>query len=63
VLTRITNRTGTYLRTGAVEGLEDRADVIFDEGYRNQHAHHHDARYSPCAIELNTATDNLGPIE
>ena len=32
-LTMITNRTGTYLRTGAVEGLEEKIDVLFDEGY------------------------------
>ena len=63
LLTRITNRTGTYLRTGAVEGLEDKVDVLFDEGYRRQQAHHHDARYEQCRVELHAAQDQLGPIE
>lgn len=63
ILTRIANRTGTYVRTGAVEGLEDRIDVLFDEGYRNQHAHHHDARYERCRRDFEAAHDELGPIE
>jgi len=63
LLTRIANRTGTYLRTGAVEGLEDKIDVVFDEGYRNQHAHHHDARFEACRPEVRSAQDNLGPID
>ena len=63
LLTRIANRTGTYLRTGAVEGLEDKIDVVFDEGYRNQHAHHHDARYESCRPDYAAAHDNLGPVE
>lgn len=62
-LTMITNRAGTYIRTGSVEGLEDRIDVLFDEGYRNQHAHHHDARYEKCVADLRAAQDDLGPIE
>jgi hypothetical protein len=61
--TRVANRTGTYLRTGAVEGLENKVDVLFDESYRNQHAHHHDARYERCRIESGAALDGLGPIE
>jgi hypothetical protein len=62
-LTMLSNRTGTYLRTGAVEGLEGRIDVLFDEGYRNQHAHHHDARFDRCRPDLQASADNLGPIE
>lgn len=62
-LTMLTNRTGTYVRTGAVEGLEEKIDVLFDEGYRNQHAHHHDARYERCRPDLHAASDDLGPIE
>lgn len=62
-LTMLTNRTGTYARTGAVEGLEEKIDVLFDEGYRNQHAHHHDARYERCRPDLHAAGDDLGPIE
>jgi len=63
LLTRITSRTGTYIRTGAVEGMEDRAEVLFDEGYRNEHAHHHDARYERCRPDYEAARDDLGPIE
>jgi len=59
----ITNRVGTYLRTGAVDGLEERIDVLFDEGYRNQHAHHHDARYEQCRPDIRAGSDDLGPIE
>jgi hypothetical protein len=62
-LTMITNRTGMYVRTASVEGLESKIDVLHDEGYRNQHAHHHDARYERCRIELKDAQDQLGPIE
>jgi hypothetical protein len=62
-LTMITNRTGTYIRTGAVEGLDNRIDVLFDEGYRNQHAHHHDARFDRCRPDLEASADQLGPIE
>jgi hypothetical protein len=62
-LTMIANRVGTYIRTGAVEGLEHKADVLFDEGYRNQHAHHHDARYERCRPDYVASHDNLGPIE
>lgn len=62
-LTMITNRVGTYLRTGAVDGLEEKIDVLFDEGYRNQHAHHHDARYERCRPDYSAANDGLGPIE
>ena len=60
--TRITNRTGTYLRTGAVEGL-DKIDVLFDEDYRHQHSHHHDARYERCRTETEASVDGLGHIE
>ena len=62
-LTMITNRTGSYLRTGAVEGLDQKVDVLFDESYRNQHAHHHDARYERCRPDYSAAHDDLGPIE
>ena len=62
-LTMIGNRAGTYIRTGAVEGLEHKIDVLFDEGYRNQHVHHHDARYERCRQDLLAAQDELGPIE
>lgn len=62
-LTMITNRAGTYIRTGAVEGLEEKIDVLFDEGYRHQHAHHHDARYEQCRPDLVASRDDLGPIE
>jgi hypothetical protein len=62
-LTMITNRTGTYIRTGAVEGLDNRIDVLFDEGYRNQHAHHHDARFERCRPDVEASADALGPIE
>jgi hypothetical protein len=62
-LTMIANRTGTYVRTGAVDGLEDRIDVLFDEDHRNQHAHHHDARYERCRPDYLAASDDLGPIE
>ena len=62
-LTRIANRVGTYVRTGAVEGLEEKIDVIFTEGYRNQHNHHHDARYERCRPCMDAAVDQLGPIE
>jgi hypothetical protein len=62
-LTMVTNRTGTYIRTGGVDGLDKKIDVLFDEGYRNQHAHHHDARYERCRPDLSAATDDLGPIE
>jgi hypothetical protein len=66
LLTRITNRTGTYIRTGGVEGLEEDHKikrVIFDEGSRHQHTHHHDARYEQCRAELRASQDDLGPIE
>jgi len=63
LLTRITNRAGTYVRTGAVEGLEDRIDVLFDESYRRQHAHHHDARFERCRPDVEASGDGLGPIE
>jgi len=63
IQTMITNRTGTYLRTGAVEGLEDRVEVLFDEDIRHQHAHHHDARYERCRPDYQAAHDDLGPIE
>jgi len=66
LLTRITNRTGTYVRTGAVEGLEEDhkiTKVVFDEGARHQHTHHHDARYEQCRVELNASRDELGHIE
>lgn len=62
-LARIANRTGTYLRTGAVEGLENKAEVLFDEGYQNQHAHHHDATQSRCRPDYEASADGLGPIE
>jgi hypothetical protein len=62
-LTMVTNRSGTYLRTGAVESLEDRISVIFHEEYRNQHAHHHDARMDRCSVCLHAARDGLGNID
>lgn len=62
VLTRIANRTGSYVRIGAVEGI-DEIDVLFDEQYREQHAHHHDARYERCRSDYAASRDDLGPIE
>jgi hypothetical protein len=62
-LTMIGNRTGTYVRVGAVEGLENKIDVLFDEDYRNQHVHHHDARFERCRADLLASADQLGPIE
>jgi hypothetical protein len=63
-LVRIANRTGTYLRTGAVEDLDgNRIQVLFDETYYNQHAHHHDARYERCRPDTEASGDGLGPIE
>ena len=65
LLTRITNRTGTYVRTGAVEGLEEdrKIKVVFDEAARHQHTHHHDARYEQCRVCLNAGRDELGSTE
>lgn len=60
-LVMMANRTGTYARTGAVEGLD--VEVLFDETQYNQHAHHHDARYERCRPDLHAAQDELGPIE
>ena len=41
----LANRTGTYLRVAASEGLEDLIEVVHDKDYfDNQTAHHHDAR-------------------
>lgn len=63
-LVGIANRTGMYVRTGAVDGLDGKKiDVLFDETYRNQHAHHHDARYERCRPDMNASGDGLGPIE
>lgn len=62
LLTRISNRTGTYLRTGAAEGLED-IEVNFQEELRSQHAHHHDAREERCRACLRLSTDHLGHVE
>jgi hypothetical protein len=61
-LTMIANRVGTYLRTGAVEGL-DQISVDFHEEYRNQHAHHHDARFERCRPDTGHSGDGLGPID
>lgn len=62
-LVTIGNRSMTYLRTGAVEGFEDRLEVIFDEDYRNVHVHHHDARHEVCRQCARQAQDGLGIIE
>jgi len=59
----ITNRTATYLRTAATDGLENKMKVLFREDLYNQHAHHHDARYGRCRPDLEASTDGLGPIE
>ena len=58
----LANRLGTYSRTGAVEGLEDRIEVIFDERFRNQHTHTHDATQGRCRACLTASQDDLGPI-
>lgn len=63
LLTRITNRTASFIRIGAVEGLEDRIRVLFDDQYRWQHTHHHDARHARCRPDLEASADGLGPIE
>lgn len=62
-LVTLANRSMTYLRTGAVEGFEDRLEVIFDEQHRNVHMHHHDARFETCRQCARHAQDNLGIIE
>lgn len=62
-LTMIASRTGTYLRTGAVVDLDKKIKVLFNEEYRNQHAHHHDARFDTCRPDYRAARDGLGPIE
>lgn len=61
-LVMIANRVGSYLRTGAVEGL-DNVDVVFDKSEYNQHAHHHDARFERCRADHLASMDDLGPIE
>lgn len=62
-LVTLANRSMTYLRTGAVEGFEDRLEVIYDDRYRNVHMHHHDARFETCRACLRYAQDDLGIIE
>jgi len=63
LLTRIASRCGTYIRTGAVEGLDNKIDVIFDQSLYRQTAHHHDARFQRCRPEVDASSDELGPIE
>jgi hypothetical protein len=62
-LEAISSRSMTYLRTGAVEGYEDRLEVVFDEQHRNVRMHHHDARFDMCRTCARHAQDNLGIIE
>jgi len=62
-LVTIANRSMTYLRTAAVEGFEDRLEVVYDDRYRNVHMHHHDARFETCRQCARAAQDNLGIIE
>jgi hypothetical protein len=59
----ISGRSMTYLRTGAVEGYEDKIEVVFDEQHRNVRMHHHDARFETCRICARHAQDSLGIIE
>ena len=53
----------TYIRVGAVEGFEDKLEVVFDEQHRNTRMHHHDARFETCRVCAHHAQDNLGIIE
>jgi hypothetical protein len=53
----------TYIRVGAVEGYEDKLEVVFDEQHRNTSMHHHDARFDTCRVCLRSARDDLGIIE
>ena len=62
-LVTIANRSLTYLRVGAIEGFEDKLEVVFDEQYRNVHMHHHDARFETCRPCVRAAQDALGIIE
>jgi hypothetical protein len=62
-LLTIANRSGTYLRVGAVEGLEEDITVSFDKAYVNDLAHHHDARYDRCGPDFRQSRDGIGPID
>ena len=63
-LVMLANRCRTYFWTAAFEGLDDRVEVVHDEGEkRHTHAHHHDARYERCRVCTSAATDELGPDE
>jgi|SoimicMinimDraft_4_1059732.scaffolds.fasta_scaffold179757_2 hypothetical protein len=59
----IGDRSLTYLRVGAVEGFEDKLEVVFDEEYRHVSMHHHDARFDMCRPCARHAQDSLGNIE
>ena len=63
-LVGITNKAASALRTVAVDDLDKKVEVIFDEGLRNQHAHHHDTLDgSRCRACYNASGDTLGPLD
>lgn len=60
-LTMMAQRTATYARVCASEGLEDKIEVIFDESLNHQTAHHHDATEDRCRADYLASGDGLGP--
>jgi len=62
-LTMLANRTATYVRIAATEGLEDLVEIVHDKDFDHQTAHHHDARYEQCAQCRRVSRDELGPID
>lgn len=62
-LVGIANKAASAVRTVAVDDLDKKIEVRFDEELRNQHAHHHDARGDRCRPCYNASGDSLGPID
>jgi len=63
LLQRLGQRTQTYIRVAAFEGLEDRAKLLLEDQYKHVRVHHHDARYDRCRPDVEASADQLGPIE
>lgn len=60
--TRALNRIAAYARVCAFEGMETKAEVVYDENLFAQHVHHHDATIGRCRPDYQAAHDGLGPL-